>query len=232
MSKFMQITGIVFAAIGIALGFMVFFSPGQMQVVAVTPDVAVLLMVGGVLAIGIGGVLAILEGLTPAAVRETAASPSTGISPTEDTVIPEFNRRLSKFMPPHAPHEEISPSVRDTITALENAKSDIDRALGEEPEVAIAPPASAVAADADAEIEVAASTPADELPEEDADAAEPQTEDGEALYVVEEKLIRGRSARVLSDGTVEAETDEGWMRFENLEHLDEYLEVMAPAAKA
>ena len=34
------------------------------------------------------------------------------------------------------------------------------------------------------------------------------------------------------DGTVEAETDEGWMRFENLEHLDEYLEVMAPAAKA
>jgi hypothetical protein len=25
---------------------------------------------------------------------------------------------------------------------------------------------------------------------------------------------------------VEAETDEGWMRFENLEHLDEYLDAM------
>ena len=31
---------------------------------------------------------------------------------------------------------------------------------------------------------------------------------------------------------VEAETDEGWMRFENLEHLDEYLDAMAPASRA
>jgi hypothetical protein len=31
----------------------------------------------------------------------------------------------------------------------------------------------------------------------------------------------GRVARVLSDGTVEAETAEGWMRFENVEHLEE-----------
>jgi hypothetical protein len=28
----------------------------------------------------------------------------------------------------------------------------------------------------------------------------------------------------LSDETVEAETDEGWMRFENLEHLNEYID--------
>jgi hypothetical protein len=56
---------------------------------------------------------------------------------------------------------------------------------------------------------------------------EPETEE---LYVVEEKVIRGRPARVLSDGTVEAETDDGWMRFENLEHLDEYLEAMVPEA--
>ena len=52
--------------------------------------------------------------------------------------------------------------------------------------------------------------------------------DGE-LYVVEDKVIRGRSARILSDGTVEAETDEGWMRFENLEHLDEYLDAVEQA---
>jgi hypothetical protein len=44
------------------------------------------------------------------------------------------------------------------------------------------------------------------------------------LYVVEERTIRGRPARILSDNTVEAETDEGWMRFENLEHLNEYLD--------
>ena len=48
------------------------------------------------------------------------------------------------------------------------------------------------------------------------------------LYVTEEKTIRGRPARVLSDGTVEAETDEGWMRFENLEHLEEYLDAVSP----
>ena len=62
-------------------------------------------------------------------------------------------------------------------------------------------------------------------PEEKTEAA-----DSEELYVVEEKVIRGRPARVLSDGTVEAETDDGWMRFENLEHLDEYLEAMVPEA--
>jgi hypothetical protein len=39
--------------------------------------------------------------------------------------------------------------------------------------------------------------------------------------------VRGRPARLLSDGTVEAETDEGWMRFENLEHLNEYLDMVA-----
>jgi hypothetical protein len=47
--------------------------------------------------------------------------------------------------------------------------------------------------------------------------------------VVEERFIRMRPARILSDGTVEAETEEGWMRFENLEHLDEYLDAMEPA---
>jgi len=51
-------------------------------------------------------------------------------------------------------------------------------------------------------------------------------EDGEQLYIVEEVEIRGKAARVLSDNTVEAETDEGWMRFENIEHLEEYLDAM------
>ena len=46
------------------------------------------------------------------------------------------------------------------------------------------------------------------------------------LFVIEERLVRGRVARVLSDGTVEAETAEGWMRFENVEHLEEYLQAM------
>jgi hypothetical protein len=52
--------------------------------------------------------------------------------------------------------------------------------------------------------------------------SEPVSED--ELYVVEERTIAGKPARILSDGTVEAETDEGWMRFENIEHLEEYLD--------
>ena len=66
---------------------------------------------------------------------------------------------------------------------------------------------------------------------EEAETAAIAAEGEDQLYVVEERLIRARPARLLSDGTVEAETDEGWMRFENLEHLDEYLDAMAPAAK-
>ena len=70
-------------------------------------------------------------------------------------------------------------------------------------------------------MEETSSAPAEE-------AEEPELVEGQ-LYVVEERVIRMRPARILSDGTVEAETDEGWMRFENLEHLDEYLDAMEPA---
>lgn len=52
----------------------------------------------------------------------------------------------------------------------------------------------------------------------------------EELFVVEERIIRERPARLLSDGTVEAETDEGWMRFENVEHVEEYLDAMKATA--
>jgi hypothetical protein len=55
---------------------------------------------------------------------------------------------------------------------------------------------------------------------------EPEIISEEELYVVEERTIAGKPARILSDGTVEAETDEGWMRFENVEHLQEYLDAM------
>ncbi len=62
------------------------------------------------------------------------------------------------------------------------------------------------------------------------DASSPEEEGKHAgedlLYVVEQRVIRGRSARILSDGTIEAEMDEGWLRFENREHLDEYLDAL------
>ena len=63
----------------------------------------------------------------------------------------------------------------------------------------------------------------DELPEPEEELAEEPAQ----LYVVEERRFRGMPARLLSDGTVEAETDEGWLRFEDFDHLQEYIDAMA-----
>ncbi len=116
-----------------------------------------------------------------------------------------------------------SPSVAETIHALERAKSDMRAAFGgnsgpTSPVSALKPVAPAVPS-------VAIPPPHDEPEDEDVVTAEVTApEPSGELYVIEERTIRGRPARVLSDGTVEAETDEGWMRFENLEHLNEYLD--------
>ncbi len=202
MSKFMLIMGVLLAAVGVALGLMVYFSPGQMQVLALTPEVAAVLLVGGILAMGLGGVIGALEGGTAAPGQAITAPAEV---PAAIAPIPEFGKKLKVEEPAPAvaakePAADISPEVSQTIAALEKAKSDIDAAL-------------------------AGSTPEPAQPAE----AEKAEEQAEQLFVVEERVIRGRPARILSDGTVEAETDEGWMRFENLEHLDEYLDAMAPS---
>jgi hypothetical protein len=100
-------------------------------------------------------------------------------------------------------------SVAETLDALEQAKTEIRQAFDRAPDRA-----PAVEEDDDMP------GPEDEF-EDEADDVEGR--DGE-LYVVEEMNVRGRPARLLSDGTVEAETEEGWMRFENIEHLNEYLD--------
>jgi hypothetical protein len=131
-------------------------------------------------------------------------------------------RERAGLKPLDQPGAETRITTRETIIAIEKAKSELEAAVGMPP----APPPP--------EMPAAAEPPP---PKETVLVAEVETEfdvvpaDGEEeqLYVMEEKLIRGRPARVLSDGTVEAETDEGWMRFENLEHLEEYLDAMSPA---
>lgn len=214
MSKLMFIFGILFLAAGVALGFLIHFSPGEMQVRGLTADVAAILAVGGALCLGLGS--------TIGALRDRAVAPVVAEivteTPVEKPATPKFTGFGKKTAAAAVVAEASAAvaetaaasktSVADTVAALEQAKTDIAVALGVEPQKA-AP-----------EVLVAA-TPE---PEEKTEAA-----DGE-LYVVEEKVIRGRPAKVLSDGTVEAETDDGWMRFENLEHLDEYLEAMVPEA--
>ncbi len=250
MSKMLQAFGAVFLIAGVALAVMIFAAPGQMQVLALTPEVAAIFLVGGPLMIGIGSLLEALVGDTTgtrvvatertAAPEPAAMKPVSWNKPSESEPVKAAAAAgaavvagaVAKIDPAKA-----SPGVVDTINALEQAKSDIAMALGieqpakekekEKPAFSIVPPA-----EVKIEKPVAVSAPVAPVPPSatvtPAAAASEEEADDPDLYVVEEKVIRGRPARVLSDGTVEAETDEGWMRFENLEHLDEYLEAMAP----
>lgn len=218
MSKLMWILGVLLAAAGIALGLMSVLSPGRMDVWGVKLDTAALLLVGGILSLGLGGVIDALRSSRKSAGNRDAEISVPVVVETPVVQIPAgFGRKAAGTTAAVAASAAVAvelskSSVADTIAALDEAKADIKKALGgidslstpehhEEP-VHSEVPAAAVVAEADQEV---------------ADA-DPN------LFVVEEKIIRGRPARILSDETVEAETDEGWMRFENLEHLNEYLD--------
>ena len=240
MSKLMIILGIIVAAAGAVLGALIYVSPGEMQVRGLTYDVASVLLVGGLGLVGLGGVIAALE-KTTAATRElrdwltgqdggqaAAAATAAATAIAADAATSEFSTDAGTPPPFTVPTPEPPSSVskfeklveesrvstdravaetRETIAAIDKANDELKQALGDESEPAAEPP-PAPAPEAAAEV----------------------TEEAEdtQLFVVEERLIRGRPARVLSDGTVEAETDDGWMRFENLEHLEEYLDAMSP----
>jgi hypothetical protein len=217
MSKLMFIFGILFLAAGVALGFLIHFSPGEMQVRGLTADVAAILVVGGALCLGLGSTIGALRDRTvaPVVAESVTEAPEEQIEKPATPKFTGFGKKTAATVVAAETSAAVAEtvaapktSVADTVAALEQAKTDIAVALGVEPQKAAA-------------AEPVVATPE---PEEKTEAA-----DGE-LYVVEEKVIRGRPARVLSDGTVEAETDDGWMRFENLEHLDEYLEAMVPEA--
>ena len=235
MAKLMWIAGIVLVAVGVALGLMVFFSTASIVGWGLTGDTAAILLVGGVLALGLGGVINAIE-----ASAHVPASVSYAQQPAAAASIPEFGRRASETMAPAvaaagvvaATAEDVSPEVKQTIQALEKAKQDLSQAFDEKPEPEPEAKPEPVASEPETEtiVEVVEAVVEEEIVEP-AEAAEDEViEDGQ-LYVVEERTIRNRPARILSDGTVEAETEEGWMRFENLEHLDEYLEAMSPSAQ-
>lgn len=272
MSKLMLIIGILVLAAGIALGLIVFFSPGQMQAVGLTADTAAILLTAGLLSIGLGGVIAAVESAAksthdlrewlagheaaeakapssitteaPAPMAEPAAAAAaiTGgvmastaataeeTTPeeeapaeeplTKETVINEsvtvVEAKAEKVFPLFEKTlTAAKPSAEDTLLSLEKAKSDLSSALGLPSDLTKKP-----------ELEPETETEPEEA--ELSDEAEADADDDEQLYVIEEKFVRGRPARVLSDGTVEAETDEGWMRFENTEHLEEYLDAVSP----
>lgn len=218
----MWVLGILLAAAGIAILFLALFNNAYLQVRGLQISSAIDLVIGAVLAIGLAGVIDAVQGgvsktHVEAGPPDIAIEPEPAPAPVAEDVVaevpapapkpmrfPSFSRKVEEAAAPAAAvvttaaattvaaaEEVVTPAVKETISALEQAKSDLEAALAG--------------------------------PEETAQAAE-----GE-LYVVEDKVVRGRPARILSDGTVEAETDEGWMRFENLEHLDEYLDAIEQA---
>ena len=228
MAKLMWICGILLIAAGVALGIVLLVStvrPGGVDI-----HTAAILLVGGVLSLGLGSVI---EGLhARPTVRSIIPEP---VVPASTAAIPEFDPRSAK--PAAAAvvaaavivEEEVSRPTRDTIQALEQARQKIEKAFedrDEQPQEAEAPAAEPQDAEPAPE-DVAAVEIEDETIT--GDISEEEVIDDGQLYVVEERVIRRHPARILSDGTVEAETVEGWMRFENLEHLDEYLDAMEPA---
>lgn len=206
MSKFMMIVGILLLAIGVALGLMTIFSPGPMQVYGLTAEVAAILLVGGVLSMGIGGIL------------DALVHPIAGTAELPRVAPPVATAAVATAAVAATAEEALSPAVSETIKALEKAKTDLQTAFEEKPAESLS---EAVAVEPEPEPVV------EEVIEEPAEEEVSPDDDGQ-LYVLEERSIRGHAARLLSDGTVEAETSEGWMRFENLEHLDEYLDAMEP----
>lgn len=228
MAKLMWICGILLIAAGVALGIVLLVSaarPGGIDI-----HTAAILLVGGILSLGLGSVI---EGLhARPTVRSLIPEP---VIPASTAAIPEFDPRSAK--PAAAAvvaaavivEEEVSRPTRDTIQALEQARQKIEKAFEdrtEQPQSAEAPAAEPEEAEP-APKDVATAEVEDETITED--MSEEEVIDDGQLYVVEERIIRRHPARILSDGTVEAETAEGWMRFENLEHLDEYLDAMEQA---
>jgi hypothetical protein len=252
MSRLLQFLGFLFLLLGVVMAILIAFTPGQMQVLGFTYEVAAILLAGGAATLGLGSILDEMSETTftshqPAVPHMPAAiEPLPSIKPASFSKPSEF--QPAKVAPVVAaaavvtkPEPVATPGVAETISALEQAKTDIAVALGldqpvsekpepevkekEKPAFTMVPPAAEKPA---APPPPPAPTITLVPPAPPPAASETDEADDPDLYVVEEKVIRGRPARVLSDGTVEAETDEGWMRFENLEHLDEYLEAMAP----
>lgn len=221
MARLMWIAGILLVAAGVALGLMIYFSPTSIVSWGVTPDTAVTLLVGGILALGLGSVVDGIDVVAASRPAIVSAEPTYMPAP-----IPEFGRNAADApIAAAAANDAVSPQVKETIEALEQAKQELKQAFDEK-RVEEAP-------EEPAEPEPVAEVVAEEVVAEAEEEVVEEEAPGEGqLYVVEERTIRSRPARILSDGTVEAETDEGWMRFENLEHLDEYLDAMAPTGKA
>ena len=227
MSNLVKLCGTLLAILGLGLSALAILQPGRMDVYGVKLDTAAILFVGGILSLGLG---ALIDAIHLTAVRPAILTVAEAQAAAVDAAKPMaygasgFGRRSTDAAVGTAAvataavaagamvsaAKAPSDPVAETISALEQAKADVIKSIGSMDSATLKSPAPVNAV----------------APQPQTAVTEPEVEDeaDEELFVVEEKVIRGRPSRVLSDDTVEAETDEGWMRFENLEHLNEYLD--------
>src|SRR5688572_24409717 len=95
MSKLMIILGIIVAAAGAVTGALIYVSPGQMQVLGLTAEVAAIALVGGLGLIGLGGVISALDRTTAATrgLREWLAGQENGqlVPASPPSVVSDFS---------------------------------------------------------------------------------------------------------------------------------------------
>ena len=112
MSKLMFIFGILFLAAGVALGLLIHFSPGEMQVRGLTPDVAAILVVGGALCLGLGSTIGALRdrAVAPVVADVITETPEAAV---EKPATPKFTGFGKKTAAAVVATEALDPARRD-----------------------------------------------------------------------------------------------------------------------
>ena len=216
MNVVLRIAGILLAALGLLVVLLVFYSP-ELAAPGVNLDIGVSMLLGGIIVLGMSGIVAAVEDLRNFVARDDmglSARADARRGPTERPAAPDI---ASLSAPPEkalAATPEVLRNLGPPPPAAEQRRSPFDTGKSLESRLQ--------------KLDEDSRSAIDRVVEEvrghgSSSSADPEVVSEENLYVVEEREIAGKQARVLSDGTVEAETDEGWMRFENPEHLEEYM---------
>jgi hypothetical protein len=212
MNMGVRIAGFVLIALGLVAIVMTLFS-SEPLLDGLTLDTGVMLLVGGVVTLGLSGVMSAIETLRTFIAGEDQAF----VASLDEPKNPNPARAAGAGYLPGGKRPPVKPqdSTRRGESPFPPRSGDVSKFTKEQkPPVDKARPTIDKPVEDIGELAPAESTAAPEIVSE------------EELYVVEERTIAGKPARVLSDGTVEAETDDGWMRFENVEHLEEYMEAL------
>jgi hypothetical protein len=209
MNTAVRVGGAVLVALGILVIVIVLVAPELVQ--GLSLDTGAVLLAGGLLVLVLSGLTAAVDGLRAFVAGEDQSLPSlepnsgfgaTASEPAEPSAKSEPMRSEPQIAPDRAEPEIISPVSETRKTPEDRLSFTKDKSR----------------------------TSIDQAVEDVTEYAVSATPEGaaseEELYVVEERTIAGKPARILSDGTVEAETDDGWMRFENVEHLEEYVDAL------